>query len=146
MEICIDFDGTCVTHEFPKVGKDIGAAPVLKKLVEVGHKLILFTMRSNRPVSNETGDPLIMDVTGMFLDDAVNWFKRNDIPLHGINKNPTQKNWTSSPKAYGQLYIDDAALGCPVKLAYSDNQENRIIKYVDWVKVEEMLKAMGVLS
>jgi len=33
MEICIDFDGTCVTHEFPKVGKDIGAVPVLKKLV-----------------------------------------------------------------------------------------------------------------
>jgi len=28
MEICIDFDGTCVTHEFPKVGKDIGAVPV----------------------------------------------------------------------------------------------------------------------
>lgn len=97
MEICIDFDGTCVTHEFPKVGKDIGAVPVLKKLVEAGHKLILFTMRSNRPVPNETGDPTIMDVTGMFLDDAVNWFKQNDIPLHGINENPTQKNWTNDP-------------------------------------------------
>ena len=34
MEICVDFDGTCVTHEFPKVGKDIGAVPVLKKLVD----------------------------------------------------------------------------------------------------------------
>ena len=146
MEICIDFDGTCVTHEFPKVGKDIGAAPVLKKLVERGHKLILFTMRSNRPVPNETGDPTIMDVTGMLLDDAVNWFKQNDIPLHGINENPTQKNWTSSPKAYGQLYIDDAALGCPLKLAYSDNQETMFIQYVDWVKVEEMLKSIGVLS
>ena len=33
MEICIDFDGTCVTHEFPKVGKDIGAVSVLKKLL-----------------------------------------------------------------------------------------------------------------
>ena len=144
--IVIDFDGTCVTHEFPKVGKDIGAAPVLKKLVEKGHKLILFTMRSNRPVPNETGDPTIMDVTGMFLDDAVNWFKQNDIPLHGINENPTQKNWTSSPKAYGQLYIDDAALGCPLKLAYSDNQETMFIQYVDWEKVEEMLKTIGVLS
>lgn len=99
MEICIDFDGTCVTHEFPKVGKDIGAVPVLKKLVEAGHKLILFTMRSNRHVPNETGDPTIMDVTGMFLDDAVNWFKQNDIPLYGINENPTQKTWTNSPKS-----------------------------------------------
>lgn len=146
MEICVDFDGTCVTHEFPKVGRDIGAASVLKKLVEKGHKLILFTMRSNRLVPNETGDSTITDVTGMFLDDAVNWFKQNDIPLHGINENPTQKNWTSSPKAYGQLYIDDAALGCPLKLDYSGNDEALFIQYVDWVKVEEMLKTIGLLS
>ena len=32
MEICIDFDGTCVTHEYPKVGKQIGAVSVLKEL------------------------------------------------------------------------------------------------------------------
>ncbi len=31
MDFCIDFDGTCVTHLFPKVGKDIGAAPVLRE-------------------------------------------------------------------------------------------------------------------
>jgi len=64
--------------------------------------------------SNETGDPIIMNVTGLFLDDAVNWFKENDIPLYGINENPTQKNWTNSQKAYGHLYIDDCALGCPM--------------------------------
>lgn len=34
MVIAVDFDGTCVTHEFPKIGKDIGAIPVLRKLVE----------------------------------------------------------------------------------------------------------------
>jgi hypothetical protein len=28
--IAVDFDGTCVTHEYPKVGRDIGAVPVLK--------------------------------------------------------------------------------------------------------------------
>ncbi len=102
MEICIDFDGTCTTHEFPKVGKDIGATPVLKELVENGHQLSLFTMRSN-------------GTNGNFLDDAVNWFKNNGIKLYGIQYNPTQKDWTNSNKAYGQLYIDDAALGCPVK-------------------------------
>ena len=141
MEICIDFDGTCVTHEFPKVGKDIGAVPVLKKLVEAGHKLILFTMRSNRPVPNETGDPTIMDVTGMFLDDAVNWFKQNDIPLHGINENPTQKNWTSSPKAYCQLYIDDAALGCPLIF----NAEMSTRPFADWPLIEKMLTEQGII-
>ena len=39
MEIAIDFDGTCVTHEYPGVGREIGAAPVLKKLTENGHIL-----------------------------------------------------------------------------------------------------------
>ena len=145
MEICIDFDGTCVTNEFPRVGKNIGAGPVLKKLVEAGHKLILFTMRSDiEEVFSE--DETIHKVAGNYLTDAVNWFKENDIELYGINANPKQKTWTLSPKAYGQLYIDDAALGCPLKLAYSDNQATMFIQYVDWVKVEEMLKTIGVLS
>ena len=34
MDILIDFDGTCVAHEFPKVGKDIGAVPVLNCRVQ----------------------------------------------------------------------------------------------------------------
>lgn len=38
MDICIDFDGTCVTHEFPKVGKNIGAEIVLKELVGNGQR------------------------------------------------------------------------------------------------------------
>jgi len=145
MVICIDFDGTCVSHAFPKVGKDIGAAPVLKKLVAAGHQLVLFTMRGNRAMKNDTGDDGIMDVTGLFLDDAVNWFKKNNIPLFGINENPTQKQWTTSPKAHGQLYIDDAALGCPLKTDYADDNETMFIQYVDWVKVEAMLTVMGIL-
>ena len=32
MIIAIDFDGTCVTDEFPKIGKDIGAVPYSNKL------------------------------------------------------------------------------------------------------------------
>lgn len=115
MEICIDFDGTCVTHEYPNVGVSIGAEEVLRDLVKAGHKLILFTMRS-----------------GEKLNDAVNWFKENEIELYGINENPTQKEWTQSPKAYGQLYIDDAALGVPLVI-----NEDR--PYVDWQKVRSLL-------
>lgn len=101
--ICIDFDGTCVTHEFPKVGRDIGAQRVLKRLVESGHKLILWTMRSDGREDGSTP-----------LGDAVKWFEINGIPLFAINCNPDQASWTSSPKAYAQLYIDDAALGAPL--------------------------------
>ena len=85
LEIAIDFDGTCVTHEYPMIGREIGAAPVLKELVEAGHKLILYTMRS-----------------GKELEDAEAWFNGHSIPLYGVQCNPTQKSWTSSPKCYAQ--------------------------------------------
>jgi len=132
MIIGVDFDGTCVTHEFPKIGKDIGAVPVLKKLVKFGHKLVLFTMRSDieDPYSN---DNLISNLGDNYLSKAVEWFKENDIPLFGINTNPEQKTWTTSPKAYCNIYIDDAALGAPLKLdeALSNGA------FIDWEKVEE---------
>lgn len=117
--IAIDFDGTCVTHNYPEVGVDIGAAPILKMLINSGHQLILFTMRSEIN----------------YLDDAINWFVTNHIPLYGINVNRTQSIWTVTNKAYAQLYIDDAALGCPLK--FDINLSNR--PFVDWAKVEEIL-------
>ena len=123
MYICVDFDGTCVTHDYPRIGLDIGATLVLKNLVEKGHKLILFTMRS-----------------GKELGEAVEWFLTNNIPLFGINHNPTQ-SWTTSPKAYGHLYIDDAALGCPLMT----NCEISERPFVDWLEVEKILLDTQVL-
>ncbi|HOD89171.1 MAG TPA: hypothetical protein PKN53_09235 [Bacteroidales bacterium] len=146
--ICIDFDGTCVTHEFPKVGKDIGAVPVLKKLIESGHQLVLFTMRSD--IVNPTGEDNELHLeSGNYLTDAVNWFKENEIPLYGIQTNPTQHTWTTSPKAYAQLYIDDAALGCP--LLYGNFGENGEGFYfdkpqVDWEKVKDILIKNGIIN
>lgn len=87
--IGIDFDGTVVTHDFPKIGKDIGAVPVLRKLVDNGHKLILFTMRSD--IDEVTSDDYnIHKQGGKYLSEAVQWFTDNDIPLFGINENPEQ--------------------------------------------------------
>lgn len=142
MTINIDFDGTCVTHDFPRVGKEIGAVPVLKRLVENGHQLILFTMRSDRTEKKETNDPTIQDVTGEFLTDAVNWFKKHDIPLYGIQTNPTQHNWTTSPKSYAELMIDDSALGCPLRYDLQVSER----PFVDWKAVEEGLENMKLLT
>ena len=119
MYIAVDFDGTCVTHEYPKVGKDIGAVPVLKKLTDNGHKLILNTMRS-----------------GKELAAAIKWFIDNDSPLYGANENPTQKSWTTSPKVHANLYIDDAALGCPLIFDHAVSSR----PFVNWVMVEEILE------
>jgi hypothetical protein len=124
MIIAIDFDGTCVTHDYPKVGEDIGAVPVLKELVKQGHHLILYTMRS-----------------GEELRDAVEWFENNTIPLYSIQTNPTQKEWTTSPKCYAQLYIDDATLGIP--LIEDKNVSNR--PYVDWRETRWLLQDKDIL-
>ncbi len=142
MEINLDFDGTCVTHEFPNVGKDIGAVPVLKELVANGHNLILFTMRSDvtEPYSKS---PEIVTESGNYLTDAVNWFKENDIPLYGIQTNPTQHTWTTSPKSYAQIMIDDSALGCP--LSYDTKGVFSTRPFVDWVRVRHLLVELGCL-
>lgn len=126
----VDFDGTCVTHDYPNVGADIGSARVLRKLVQNGHKLILFTMRSHKPFERPNGE---LDHNG--LNDAINWFKMNDLPLFGVQTNPTQHHWTESPKSYANLMIDDSALGCPLML------DTRISPrpFVDWEAVEKLL-------
>ena len=92
----MDFDGTVVEHQYPAIGPDVPhAVDCLRTLAFEGHKLILFTMRS-----------------GPELEQAVAWYRRNKIPLYSVNENPEQFTWTTSPKAYADLYIDDLALGC----------------------------------
>lgn len=125
MYIAVDFDGTCVTHDYPNVGKDIGAVPVLQALDSNGHQIILNTMRDS-----------------VELKDAKDWFAFNHIRLFGANKNPTQSGWTTSPKVYAHLYIDDAALGCPLK--YDPNFHNRA--YVDWKEIAKYLHAKGLIT
>ncbi len=138
--IAVDFDGTCVTHEFPNVGLDIGAAPVLRSLVQAGHRLILNTMRSDRQWNKK--QQTVPDKKTNLLNDAIEWFRKNNIPLHGIQINPAQLTWTTSPKCYANLYIDDSALGCPLK----HQQEISIRPFVDWEKVKEMLIEKGLIE
>jgi hypothetical protein len=114
--IAIDFDGTCVTHDYPNIGRDIGAERVLKKMIVAGAKLVLLTMRS-----------------GALLQDAVQWFNDRDIALFGVNENPTQKSWSDSPKIFAHLYIDDLAFGAP--LIEKNNERG----FICWKTIEEKL-------
>ena len=126
--IALDFDGTVVEHRYPAVGTDIGAAPVLRRLVKNGHKLILNTMRSHNSEGIDT------------LKPALEWFENNRISLYGVNENPSQKEWTSSPKVHGNLYIDDSALGAPVKA------DSLGAACLDWSKAALYLMLTGMLS
>ena len=122
--IAVDFDGTVVTHEYPEVGADIPhAVRVLKRLNDVDVKIIVWTMRC-----------------GEYLEkDAANWFNERDIKVWAYNSNPEQSDWTESPKCYAQLYIDDAALGCPLIYPRAGRP------YVDWLKAEKLLEEKGYL-
>ena len=113
--IAIDFDGTLVAHEYPRVGQDIGAAYWLRRVADKVD-FILLTMRD-----------------GEYLEEAVAWCKRKDIPLRHTNINPNQRRWTTSPKIFAHLYIDDAALGVPLV-----SREGRR-PHVDWGSVGPML-------
>lgn len=125
MIIAVDFDGTCVTHEYPLIGKNIGAVEVLRELIDNRNQLILLTMRH-----------------GELLDQAVEWFRQNNIELWGIQENPTQHEWSQSRKVYAQLYIDDAALGCPLK----EDEALCDRPFVDWVSVKKLLVENGVIA
>ena len=119
-----DIDGTCVEHDYPAVGLDVeDAVETLRALNKAGHRLILFTMRS-----------------GAKLEAAVEWFKRRNIELWGVNENPEQREWTDSPKVHAHYYIDDSALGCPIM--FIDGVRRPV---VNWRKVREILEYNRVL-
>lgn len=114
----IDFDGTCVDHQYPYVGDDVPyAVAVLKQLAAYGDKLVLFTMRSGRELAL-----------------AERWFEQHKIPLYGSNVNPDQKDWTQSPKVFAHHYIDDVAVGCPLI-----HPEGFSRACVDWLAVAKLL-------
>lgn len=121
MQIAVDFDGTIVAHEFPEIGAPVpGALETLRWLREEGHVLYLWTMRS-----------------GESLQAAVDWLAGHGITFNAVNQNPMQQTWTASPKLYAQIYIDDAALGCPLR----ENPKMGGRPYVDWDAVRVALEA-----
>ena len=96
--ICIDFDGTIVDHAYPSIGSPVPEAiKWMKRWIELDAQLILFTMRSKQS-----------------LKEAIQYLDENDLKFYGYNHNPTQREWTDSPKAHGHIYVDDAAFGCPL--------------------------------
>ena len=84
--------------------------------MERGDRLILWTMRS-----------------GHYLEEAMEYLAEHGVELWAVNQNPEQRSWTDSPKAYCHLYIDDAALGCPLV------EPGTRRAYVDWYKIWAML-------
>lgn len=97
LKIAVDFDGTIVEHEFPKIGNEIPfAAETLQALQKKGHKLILWTYRS-----------------GLELEDALKFCQSRGIEFYAVNKNyPEEKmDEKTSRKILADIYIDDRNFG-----------------------------------
>jgi hypothetical protein len=98
MVIAVDFDGTIVEHEYPKIGKAIPFSfYVLKKLQEEeGHTLILWTMRK-----------------GALLQEAIDYCAKQGLTFYAHNKNFPEEEFKEgdSRKVSADFYIDDRNVG-----------------------------------
>jgi hydroxymethylpyrimidine pyrophosphatase-like HAD family hydrolase len=97
MIIAVDFDGTIVEHEYPKIGKPIlFALETLIKLKAAGHLLILWTVRE-----------------GEYLDQAVEYCSKNGLQFHAVNQPIVSVGASDvdSRKIVADLYIDDRNIG-----------------------------------
>ncbi len=97
MIIAVDFDGTIVEHEYPKIGKPkLFAFETLKALQKKGHQLILWTYRS-----------------GNELKEAVEFCRENGIEFYAVNKNYPEEEYNNSisRKIMADIYIDDRNIG-----------------------------------
>jgi hypothetical protein len=151
MKIYLDFDGTVVEHEWPKIGRcNYGCFEVIKKLQDAGHEIILNTSRAESydKTLNEALE-YINDKAWMFvesydktLNEALEYindkawmfvnrslrdnFKLNPIIASRVKLNSPDWNWFMI-EASQEMYIDDQAINTPLKPACMNKS-----MMVDW--------------
>lgn len=97
--IAVDFDGTIVTHEYPKIGREIPfAIETLKMLIRDQHRLILWSVRE-----------------GELLQEAVDWCKERGVEFWAVNKDYPEESYENnnhfSRKLKADYFIDDRNIG-----------------------------------
>lgn len=96
MIIAVDFDGTIVEHEYPKIGRPIPfAIDTLLSLQKDEHILILWTVRD-----------------GDLLQEAIDYCSKRGLTFYAANKNyPEEDPAKASRKLTADLFIDDRNVG-----------------------------------
>lgn len=99
MVIAVDFDGTIVEHDYPRIGREIPfAIDVLKRLQqEEFHQLILWTVRE-----------------GELLDEAIAYCRQRGLEFYAVNSNTPGDDYPDallSRKLQADLFIDDRNVG-----------------------------------
>ena len=98
MTIAVDFDGTIVEHDYPRIGKEIPfAIDTLKMLRQEQHRLILWSVRE-----------------GKLLEEAVAWCKERGLEFYAVNRDYPEEELQDkgfSRKLKADIFIDDRNLG-----------------------------------
>ena len=93
--LAIDFDGTIVEDAYPSIGKPkLFAFETLKRLNKDGHRLILWTYRSD-----------------IRLTEAVEFCKKNGLEFYAVNKSfpEEQYDYTRSRKIHADISLPELA-------------------------------------
>lgn len=146
----IDFDGTCIPS-LPEPGLceiDTGAERVLTKIVQAGHKIVLWTCRNN-----SIDNPFNIRPEESSLEEAIRWFKERHIPLYGVNGYKEERELIGkSRKLFGEFLIDDTSIGTPLiwgEIEYVSYETGEIKKdytyCVDWNVIETILKNNNII-
>ena len=114
----IDFDGTIVEHAFPEIGRlKSDAIRVMRRLQAAGHKIILWTCRTNDPGERD------------YLNEAVGFLWINSFRADSVNENIDPKLPYGDPKVFADYYLDDAAFP----------------PFMGWLDFEVCMEEMGIL-
>lgn len=118
--IAVDFDGTvCIGNNYPDIGNPrMWLINMLKGLRNDGHKLILWTCRSNSSI------PDMGFSNDHDLDDAVEWCRQFGLEFDAVNENLNESKYPGiklSRKIYADIYVDDKAC------LFLDGEENLAI-------------------
>ena len=97
LTIAVDFDGTIAEDLYPKIGKPMPFAfETMKMLQDKGHRLILWTVRTGKP-----------------LREAVEFCKNHGIEFYAVNNEFEEEQFSgrNSRKINADIFIDDRNIG-----------------------------------
>ena len=139
MKIYLDFDGTVVEHDYPRIGLiNYGCIQVISKLQKAGHDITLNTLR--------------VELNDDSLKQALQWFKDTkrmlrykDSPIEDFGHTNSKFNPSSIPwnwemmKSIDCMCIDDITPGIPLKKALRVTGN-----MVDWDELDRQFKKHNI--
>lgn len=114
--LSVDFDNTCFTEDYPRIGKPIdGAKDTINWLYDMGHTIIINSCRE-----------------GIYMEEAVSALNRHGFKWHYFN--------TNDPDRVEHYGWDSRKIGCDIQIDDRDIHVKSNGGVVNWSKTRSMLE------